>query len=110
MIGDTHRLLKRFRKAHYVVERGEDSNHHVCWNILHPQGEYTAPRYNRSDAYVGTVQAFNPEPVHVRDDLYLCLGRPTFYMRESLAKSETEKELKRIVQSSPRTKFVPKRI
>ena len=111
MLGDTYRLLRRLRKHHYLVERGEDNRHHVCWNIYHPDGTHDAATnvYTRHDKYVGTVQSFNPEPVKIRD-AYLCFGRPTLFFNETYEKADAKKELQGIASYFSRVKFIPKRL
>ncbi|MBI2172847.1 MAG: hypothetical protein HYT73_01395 [Candidatus Aenigmarchaeota archaeon] len=110
MLGDTHRLLRRLKKHHYLVRRETDSNDGVCWNIYQPQGAHTAPdMWDRNDAYVGTVQSFNPGPVQIRD-AYLCFGRPTLFFNETHEKTDVKKELQQIVSYFPRAKFIQKRL
>ena len=110
MIGDTRRLLRNLRKNHYETRIGTDSEGNVCWNVYRPQGSHDAAgAYTRNDAYVGTVQSINPYPTQVRGR-YLCRGRPSFLFNEALTDKDLQKELKQVVESSARAKFVPKRV
>lgn len=102
MLGDTHRMLRAFRRNGYRTERTVDNQGNSVWNIYERRYKHSNGAHDEAeDFYVGKVVPLGSIVLNF-GFFDLCFGRPGLYLLESLKDDKSGKDAEAIALQSRR--------